>query len=404
MFKKILSVITISAVLLAPFLALAATNQAEIDALNKEIEARKDKIKQLESTMGTYQKNIEVKRTEAVSLKNQMSIISNRVAQIEVDVNLTKEKLKQTELEIDALTLSIKDKQNLMDRQKAIVAKIIQNLHVNDQKNFMEIMLTNANLADFYNQATYLENVYSDLGKSVKNVRLAKADLENKKLQVENRRALFEELKNQLENKQQDLNEQVGVKTKLLGDTQTSEMKYRTLLDSLRQQYRVIEGEVRVYEDQVRKKLAEQERFKEMDSGSGELSWPVSSRYITASFHDPDYPYRQVFEHSGVDIRAAQGTAIKAAASGYIGRAKRCSSASCYSYILIIHSGNISTVYGHLSAIKADEDQYVNRGDIIGYSGGTPGTPGAGPFVTGPHLHFEVRQNGIPVNPMGYLQ
>lgn len=403
MFKKILSIITLGAILLAPFLALAATNQAEIDALNKEIEARKNKIKQLESTMSTYQKNIEVKRTEAVSLKNQVSIISNRVAQTEADVNLTKEKLKQIEMEIEALTLTIKDKQNLMDRQKAIVGKIIQNLHVNDQKNFLEIMLTNNNLADFYNQAAYLENVYSDLGKSVKNVRLAKADLEDKKQQVENRHAAFLELKNQLENKQQDLNEQVGVKQKLLGDTQASEAKYRTLLDSLRQQYKTIENEVRVYEDQVRKKLEEEDRFKGKDSGSGELSWPVSSRYITADFHDSNYPFRQIFEHSGIDIRAAQGTAVKAAASGYIGRAKRCSAASCYSYVLIIHSGNISTVYGHLSSIKVGEDQYVNRGDIIGYSGGTPGTVGAGPFVTGPHLHFEVRQNGIPVNPVNYL-
>lgn len=403
MFKKFIVIISISAITLAPFLVFAATNQAEIDALNKEIEARKAKIQQMENTMSTYQKNIEAKRTEAVSLKNQMSIITNRVAQTETDIDLTEEKLKQTQLEIDALSLSIKDKQSLLEKQKAIVAKIVQNLRVNDQKNFLEIMLTNENFADFYNQATYLENVYTDLGKSVKDVRLAKGDLEDKKVQVENRHKTFEDLKLQLQNKQQDLQEQVGTKQKLLSDTQSSESKYRTLLDSLRQQYKVIESEVRAYEDQVRKKLEAQDKINDDSSSTGQLSWPAPSRYITAYFHDSDYPFRQVFEHSGIDIRAAQGTSIKAAAPGYIGRAKHCTTASCYSYILIIHSGNISTVYGHLSAIKVDEGQYVNRGDIIGYSGGTPGTAGAGPFVTGPHLHFEVRQNGIPVNPMNYL-
>lgn len=376
-------------------------NNEEIEILNKEISARKDKIKQLEETMGKYKNNIEQKQLEATSLRNQLSILDNKLNKITVDIELTQEKIKETELEIEALELAIKEKEVIIVRQKAIISDIIQNLHANDQKNYLEILLTNNSFADFYNQAKYLENLYVDLGRSVKSVRLAREELDDKRSQADARRLTYENLKKELENKKTDLNDQTGVKQNLLAQTKSSELRYQTLLDSLKKQYQVVEGEVRTYEDQVRKKLEAQQKIQE--TGDVLMAWPVPSHYVTAYFHDSEYPFRNVFEHSAIDVRAAHGTAVKAAASGYVGRAKTCTLASCYSYVLLIHTGNLSTVYGHLSRIIVSEEAFVNRGDIIGYSGGTPGTVGAGPFVTGAHLHFEVRKNGIPVNPLNYL-
>ena len=264
-------------------------------------------------------------------------------------------------------------------------------------------MLTNSNFADFYDQAKYLENVYTDLGRTVKGVRIAKEDLDLNKQKALVKRDDYGKLLDQLSNQKKDLTEEKTSKQDLIATTKSSELRYQTLLDSLRAQYKVVEYEVSSYEAQVRKKLSQQDRFNNQTGGSGDFAWPVNGRYITATFHDPDYPFRKVFEHSGVDIRSPQGSVVHAASSGYVGRAKHCTLASCYSYVLIIHNGNLSSLYGHLSGILVNEDQYVTKGDIIGYSGGTPGMVGSGPFVTGAHLHFEVRANGIPVDPMSYL-
>ena len=154
-------------------------------------------------------------------------------------------------------------------------------------------------------------------------------------------------------------------------------------------------------EQKIRQKLAEQQGINGLKFNDAGFVWPVPQNVITAYFHDPEYPYRHIFEHPAIDIRAGQGTAIRAAATGYVAKAKNAGYG--YSYIMLVHGDGLSTVYGHVSGIAVEADQFVAQGQVIGYSGGMPGTPGAGYLTTGPHLHFEVRLNGIPVNPLSYL-
>ncbi|KKW42532.1 MAG: Peptidase M23B [Candidatus Magasanikbacteria bacterium GW2011_GWA2_56_11] len=380
-------------------------NKQEIDELNKQIEAKKKKIQEIEQAIADYKKKIEQARLESVSLGNQMAILDNRIAQVELDVAATLEKLAAAKLEIERLTLGIEDKTRVVERQKVILAELIRHLYQENNKKQIEILAAYDNFSDFYSRVQYLQKIETDLGSSAKTVRLARADLETKKSEVEAQRTAYENLNRELNQKKTELQGQINFKQKLLADTQSSELKYKTLVSSLKTQYQQIENEISGIEREVRRKLEEEQKKKpeQFDENSSALSWPTQSHRITAYFRDTSYPYRQIFEHNAIDIAAAHGTAVKAAASGYIARAKRCTTAACYSYVMIVHSGGISTVYGHLSRISADEDQFVTRGDIIGYSGATPGTVGAGPFTTGPHLHFEVRKNGIPVNPLNYL-
>ncbi len=103
--------------------------------------------------------------------------------------------------------------------------------------------------------------------------------------------------------------------------------------------------------------------------------------------------------HRGVDLYAEIGTQILAARSGIIIVATKENGMG--NYIIIKHSGNLMTLYGHLSEINVTKYSFVQQGQIIGRVGKTGNANY--PDVQ-PHLHFEVRKNGIPQDPLEYLE
>jgi len=123
--------------------------------------------------------------------------------------------------------------------------------------------------------------------------------------------------------------------------------------------------------------------------------WPVNGRLLS-HFGDRQDPFSgEGAFHSGVDISALQGTSVRATADGVIEHAEWASGG--YGKLVVIDHGNgIQTWYAHLSGFEVVPGQEIRRGDILGYSGATG-------RVTSPHLHFEVRRKGNPVNPYPYL-
>ena len=127
-----------------------------------------------------------------------------------------------------------------------------------------------------------------------------------------------------------------------------------------------------------------------------ELSWPLKGPMkITSPYGERMHPIigEEAF-HRGVDLRAAYGSPILAPADGvvlYIG-----TETTYGNMIVVLHGGGIATVYGHLWKFAVQPYERVQKGQILGYTGDTG-------FSTGPHLHFEVRQDAEPTNPLEWL-
>lgn len=129
---------------------------------------------------------------------------------------------------------------------------------------------------------------------------------------------------------------------------------------------------------------------------------PVSGP-INFGFRDQNYPFRDTAgEHTGIDIYTAQGTRVLAAADGTVTEIFA-GNANQAGFITINHGNGLATRYVHVSRLDVKAGDTVKKGGIVGLSGGTPGTPGAGSITNGPHLHFEVLLSGAPVDPEKYL-
>lgn len=135
--------------------------------------------------------------------------------------------------------------------------------------------------------------------------------------------------------------------------------------------------------------------------GKQSFRWPVTGR-ISAGFYSASYKAFFGVAHKGIDIVVPQGTAVVSAADGVVYLA-RDGGRFGYSYVLVGHRNGLATLYGHLSSINVSTGQEVAGGSVLGLSGGTPGTYGAGPMTTGAHLHFEVISNGTHINPASIL-
>ena len=127
----------------------------------------------------------------------------------------------------------------------------------------------------------------------------------------------------------------------------------------------------------------------------GELMWPVSGP-ITDRFGMRYHPvFHRMLMHNGIDIGVPTGTPVAAAAGGTVIVASY--QGNCGNMVAIDHHGGLSTLYCHLSAMFVGVGQTVQRGQAIGAAGATGD-------ATGPHVHFQVMQNGHPVDPMSYLR
>jgi murein DD-endopeptidase MepM/ murein hydrolase activator NlpD len=375
------------------------TFKDQVDGLNATVKDKRDRIKELETLISGYRSRITEQESRQDSLQNEILLLDNRIREKELSVLRAKAEIEVLGIEIRDLDSFIASQESRISKQRSLIEEFLRRVNQADEVTTMDVFLTNPSLSSFFDRVEELKRLERDLGDSIDDLKGVKDSLEQTKKARDDRRNAVLVQQETLKKEQLALESERNFKTSLIAETQQSQQEFERILYELKQQQQSTSEDISALEEKLKDTLNSVDEA--LARGDVLLNWPVDpSRGITAIFHDPSYPFRKLFEHPGTDIRASVGTPVKAAAGGYVAWRK---TGSMYgNYVMVVHPGGIATVYAHLSKFVAKADTYVERGDVLGLSGGMPGMQGAG-LSTGPHLHFEVRQGGIPVDPENFL-
>jgi murein DD-endopeptidase MepM/ murein hydrolase activator NlpD len=393
--KQTVKIFLAALVFLLPIGTMAQT----LSTLEQQLAEQQKQIAELEKKQAEYEASIAKKRGEARTLANQISIIDDQLQRTSLSIQTTETQIQATELEIKRVQDSIEEQQKKIDEGRDQLAATVRALSKSRDNSLLKILLTHDSFSDFYDEIQAYNRVQVAASDLVNEVETSKSLLIKQQGDLENNRVVLTSQNQELNSKKFKLSDQQDLQEAVLNQTKLDEQKYKELLAELEKEQLEANAAVKRLEAEVRQRLLAEGKISNVVAT---LGWPVPKNRVTTYFHDPDYPFNHLFKHNAIDIRAAQGTMIKAPADGYVATV-RTGDPRRYWYLVLVHDGGISTVYGHVSRVYVSDGEKVSAGQTVALTGAMPGTPGAGPFTTGPHLHFEVHKDGSPVNPLDYL-
>lgn len=364
------------------------------------------------------------------SLKDQLANIDMLVANNERKSMAIRIYIAELSNQMLTLQSTLKQQQKEIETTKKEISKVLKNMYVqasllythnSPEERLLSLLAYNGNLSQLDQKKQYTAYLNEATNQLITELENEDARMTSTHIQLQEKERIVLQLQDALTREALILNDIRTARERLLAETQGRQDRYEELLKTAQAQEVSVMAEVQQLKDNYsffEEKIAAYKEGKTNElslsaladitdelkylRGKTPLSWPVSpSMGISAFYHDNEYRGAMKAEHQAVDIRALQRTKIRAPADGVV--SKTVDNGYGYSYIIISHPGKIVTLYGHVSEIQVQEGQVVRQGEVIGLTGGMPGTKGAGWMTTGPHLHFEVFKDFKHVNPLGFL-
>lgn len=366
--------------------ALARVTQEDIDALKGDAADLKDQRRDLENRL----KELANDKSNAIQRKNlldeQIANTSAQIANVEAQIADYDQLISQKEEELAQAEAEEAEQYELFCRR-------VRAMEEQGTISYWSVLFKADSFTDLLSRMDFINEIMEADQRVIDNLKEVQARTEAAKLSLEQSRAESEAARAELEEKKAELDRQRAEANRVIQEIAAAEDEAEATLDEMEQEQEAIQKEIERLNRELAAQLAAE--GKSNQSNPGGYIWPVDSRYITSTVGGRQSPGGiGSTNHRGTDIgRVGYTSPIYAAKSGTVIVSQR--SSSYGEYVVISHGSGNTTLYGHMSTRKVSVGQYVNQGDVIGITGSTGNS-------TGPHLHFEVVENGVRVNPLSH--
>jgi len=349
----------------------------ELEKIEKKIAQNKSKIKQ---------KNREKKiaEQELGELSQELRYTKYTLQKTQKNLTITQKKVSKTESELQ-------DTKSRFQERNSQFKKRVVDIFKNKNLGFLEFVFAPVDLVSMVESSYYFDRLIKNDTDMIQGMKQDYNYLERE----------TQKLKTQKE-KLAEINQEISQKERLLGAKRVQQQRY---VQNLKSEISEMERKNRELEESSREITSE---IMSLVKGKGYLGTGRFIRpthgWVSSLFGYRRHPIfkRRIF-HNGVDFAGPTGQPIKAADGGVVIVAGQPPRYRGYGNITIIDHGTnkegkrVSTIYAHQSRIGVNVGDTVKQGEVIGYIGSTG-------YATGPHLHFEVRVNGVPDNPLRYMK
>ena len=339
------------------------------------------------------------------SVSEQLRQIEEQLRQATAELGTIKEQRVAVENDITLNERQLAEAQKRLEGRESVFYKRVRDIYINGRLSYLDVVIGSKDFSDFANRLEVLKRIIDSDITLINEIKKERANIEAHKQKLEADRAKLVELEKAALAKQAEIEQKKAERNVVLQKAQNDRATAMQAIEELNASSAQVSAMLK--ERQAARAAAAaaaasaaaqssggQGASDNWVQGTGQLGWPVSGE-ITSPYGYRVHPiWGTTIYHSGIDIGVDEGTPVHAADggvvvwSGWMGG---------YGYAVVIDHGNgLSTLYGHNSELAVDEGQSVAKGQVISYAGSTGNS-------TGPHVHFEVRVNGDPVDPMGYL-
>lgn len=367
----------------ALFLICIFTLGITLTFANDELKRRERELEIINKQIEDLDASIDANKALQNETNQKIQALYRDVKKLEKDLKLLNEDIKNTEGEIEVKIEAIIEAEDKIADKNTLLNNRLRVMYKTGTIGYMEVLFGAEDFTDLLSRVDMVQLILSHDQNLLKEMKEARDALEIKKVALEETKSTLKTYAEEKASKQKKLSASLN---RLVGYKETLQQDAAALKEMEKQAVEQAD-QLTVFIQNL--KLAD-------TYIGGEMVWPVPGYYdISSPFGERIHPITKVYsKHTGVDIKASMGVPIVTAQTGTVVFADWFGTYG--KAIIIDHGGGLTTLYGHCSEISVMVGKTVKKGETIGLIGSSG-------YSTGPHLHFEVRENGNYVEPMNYL-